>query len=84
MEPRTTKAADLPGELAELRRCVEALPRTRRRRLAALCDGLTAWAERQQRLVQAAQELVEQLQLDIKYLEFDLEATRRERDALRS
>ena len=34
------------------------------------------------RLLRIAQEAVDQLQLDVKYLQFDLEATRRERDEL--
>ena len=37
----------------------------------------------QGRLVKVAQDAVDQLQLDVKYLLFDVEATRRERDELR-
>jgi hypothetical protein len=70
-------------ELAELRKSVAALPGRWQPRFALLCDQITGWSRRQNRLVQTAQELVDQLQLDIKYLHFDLEATQRERDALR-
>ncbi len=70
-------------ELEELRRSVAALPRRWQPQFARFCDQIYDWARRQSRLVQTAQELVDQLQLDIKYLHFDLEATRRERDALR-
>jgi len=70
-------------ELTKLRRLVKALPAAECRRLLPLCQEIASWARRQHRLVQAAQEAVNQYQLDIKYLRFDLEATRRERDALR-
>jgi hypothetical protein len=73
----------LPPELAELRRQVDLLSPGSRRNLVPLCERLTGSALMQHRLVQAAQEAVAQFQLDIKYLQFDLDATRRERDALR-
>ena len=72
----------VPWELTELRRRVEALPRRGTGELLPLCHWLSEWSRRQNRLVQAAQEAVDQLRLDIKYLRFDLDATRRERDAL--
>jgi hypothetical protein len=67
--------------LAELERHLARLPYRGRRQLLALCQELGGWSQRQQRLVQAAQEIIDQQRLDIKYLVFDLEATRRERDA---
>jgi hypothetical protein len=73
----------LPLELTELCRRVEALPRRGRGQLLPLCNWLSEWAHRQNRLVQAAQETVDQLQLDVKYLRFDLDCTRSERDAFR-
>ena len=72
-----------PRELDELLRAVERLPSPWRGRLLPLCDGIGEWSRRQNRLVQAAQEAVNQLQLDIKCLRFDLDMTRRERDAIR-
>ena len=51
--------------------------------LIPLCDRAGHFARLQSRLVRIAQDAVDQLQLDIKYLLFDLEATRRERDELR-
>ena len=39
--------------------------------------------DRRTRIINIVQEAVQQLQLDVKYLVFDLEATRRERDELR-
>ena len=69
----------LPPELGELLRAVERLPNPWRGRLLPLWDGVNEWSQRQARLVQAAQEAVDQLRLDIKCLRFDLDMTRRER-----
>ncbi len=73
----------LPPELVELRNHLDRLPRPLREQLVALCDRVGHFARLQSRLVRIAQDAVDQLQLDIKYLVFDLEATRRERDDLR-
>jgi len=70
-------------ELVELRKAVATLPRRWRPQFTRFCNQIQDWARRQTRMVQSAQELVDQLQLDVKYLQFDLEATRRERDVLR-
>lgn len=43
-------------------------------------ETVKASIERKQRIIALIQEAVAQLRLDIKYLVFDLEATRRERD----
>lgn len=50
--------------------------------LAALDQAVEA-DNRRTRILSAVQEAMSQLRLDMKYLIFDLEATRRERDALR-
>lgn len=60
------------------------LPNDHLRQLLPLCQSLNHWSQRQQRLVAAAQEAVNQLRLDVQYLQFDLEATSRERDAFRA
>jgi hypothetical protein len=72
-----------PQDLQDLRTQVESLPRTWREKLIPVCEKVCEYARLQGRLIKIAQDSVEQLQLDIKYLLFDLEATRRERDALR-
>jgi hypothetical protein len=74
---------ELPQELLELRIRVEMLPELMRHKLLPLCDKLTQVSRLQSRMVRIAQDAVDQLQFDIKYLVFDLEATRRERDAYR-
>jgi len=81
---RTTTSKDqLPREPLELRSHVDLLPGYLRDKLAPLCERLSDFVRLQGRLVRIAQDAVDQLQLDVKYLNFDLEATRRERDAYR-
>jgi len=72
----------IPSELIELRKEVEQLPLHLRQRLLPLCERLYHYSRLHSRLLRIAQEAVDQLQLDAKYLQFDLEATRRERDEL--
>ncbi len=82
---RTTTTKDqLPRELLELRSHLDLLPGYLRDKLTPLCERLSHFVRLQGRLVRIAQEAVDQLQLDIKYLTFDLEATRRERNAYRA
>ena len=77
------KKDQLPQELAELSNRLDLLPRTLRESLVPLCDRVCHFTRLQSRLVKIAQDAVDQLQLDIKYLLFDVEVTRRERDSLR-
>jgi hypothetical protein len=72
----------IPTELIELRNQVEQLPLHVRQKLLPLCERLHHYSRLHGRLLRIAQEAVDQLQLDMKYLHFDLEATRRERDEL--
>ena len=73
----------VPQELIDLRTHLEQLPFYLREKLMPLCERVGHFARLQGRLVRIAQDAVDQLQLDIKYLMFDLEATRRERDDYR-
>jgi len=73
----------LPQELLELQRQIDNLPRSLVDRLGPLVDKVCYFSRLQGRLIRIAQEAVEQLQVDVKYLLFDLDATRQERDALR-
>jgi hypothetical protein len=77
------KKEQLPQELAELSSRLDLLPRNLRESLVPLCDRVCHFTRLQSRLVKIAQDAVDQLQLDVKYLLFDVEVTRRERDALR-
>jgi hypothetical protein len=83
--PTSTPTTDaLPLEFAELRRRLNDLPAGRAAELLPLCNRLGEWARLQQRLVQAAQDALDQQRVDMQYLHFDVEATRRERDAFRA
>jgi len=70
-------------ELAELLRLADALPTEFRTDIYRVLDRLAACLERRQRMLGYVQDSLNQMSLDLKYLIFDLEATRRERDEYR-
>lgn len=72
----------IPSELIDLRKEIENLPLHVRQKLLPLCERMYHYSRLHSRLLRIAQEAVDQLQLDAKYMQFDLEATRRERDEL--
>lgn len=74
----------LPNALEDMRKAVESLPRRYRKSFAGVCERLAMCLRSERRLFEVAQEVIDQLQLDIKYLEFDLDATYRERDNFRA
>jgi hypothetical protein len=71
----------LPKEMLELCNKVGQLPGPHRDKLVPLCERVGHLLTLQGRLLHMAQDTVDDLQLDVKYLLFDLEVTRRERDA---
>ena len=76
-------ADDLPRELIDLARNIAALPADHQSQLeSAYCRVVDA-VRRRRRILALVQEALSQLRLDIKYLMFDLEMTRKERDELR-
>lgn len=81
--PTDWKKEHLPQELLDLRTHLESLPLHLRAKMVPLCDRVCHFTRLQSRLVQIAQDTVDQLHLDVKYLLFDLDITRRERDSLR-
>jgi cell division protein FtsB len=72
----------IPSEMIELKKQIEQLPLPNRAHLQPLCERLYHYTRLHSKLLRIAQEAVDQLQLDVKYLHFDVEATRRERDEL--
>jgi hypothetical protein len=72
----------VPPELDELRGYLNQLPLPWRERMLPLSDRVAQYIRLQNKLLRMAQDTVEQLQLDVKYLIFDIEATRRECDEL--
>ncbi len=73
---------ELPPEITELEQCVSLLPLEFRSRLQPLVMRVAESTRRRRRILNLVQEALGQLRLDMKYLIFDLEATRRERDEL--
>ena len=82
--PRIAVATEeLPKDVAELAAAVATLPAESRTKLEPLMFRVVDSTKRRRRILNLVQEALSQLRLDMKYLVFDLEATRRERDALR-
>lgn len=76
-------ADEIPGEMVELIRLVADLPGEHRLALEPALARVLESTKRRRRILALVQEALSQLRLDMKYLVFDLEATRRERDAYR-
>ena len=74
---------DIPQELLDLGREVAAVTGPRHSELIDAYQRVVESIRRRRRILSLVQEALSQLRLDIKYLMFDLEATRAERDALR-
>jgi predicted nucleic acid-binding Zn-ribbon protein len=70
-------------KLAELMTEISTLPPAERAKLEKLADETRARHERLKATVSSLQESLDYLRLSIKYLVFDLEATRRENGYLR-
>ena len=73
----------LPSELVRLVEAIRALPEEHRFRVEPLLTRVTESTQRRRRILSLVQDALSQLRLDMKYLMFDLEATRRERDEYR-
>ena len=78
-----TGADELPRELVELGKRLALLPSQEQGELPQLYSQVVESVRRRRRILSLVQEALSQLRLDIKYLMFDLEVTRQERDALR-
>lgn len=74
---------DLPRDLSDLLTAIALLPPEYRQRIEPALGRVVENTQRRRRILTTIQEALSQLRLDMKYLMFDLEATRRERDALR-
>jgi len=74
---------DIQTKLAELMGEISTLPASERQKLEKLADETRVRHERLRQTVSSLQESLDYLRLSIKYLVFDLEATRRENNYLR-
>lgn len=71
---------EIPIELVELQKVIEALPTDQKLMIQPAFQRVVESTNRRRKILQLVQESIGQLRLDMKYLVFDLEATRRERD----
>ncbi len=74
----------LPMDLTDLIAAVQQLPEKHRNELEQPLNRVVEYTRRRRRILNLIQEALSQLRMDMKYLMFDLEATRRERDAYKS
>lgn len=74
---------DVPRELVELGEKIASISHGRSAELEAAYARVVESIRSRRRILTLVQEALQQLRLDIKYLMFDLEVTRRERDELR-
>lgn len=71
---------ELPADMVELAHVLATLPAETRARIDPLISRVLDSTKRRRRILGLVQDALSQLRLDMKYLVFDLEATRRERD----
>jgi hypothetical protein len=73
-------ADELPADILDLIRVVAELPGEMRDQVEPVLGRVIESTKRRRRIMNLVQDALAQLRLDMKYLLFDLEATRRERD----
>ncbi len=78
-----SKPEPISKDFAELATAIAALPASDRLRIEPLLTRVVDSTTRRRRILTLVQDALSQLRLDMKYLMFDLEATRRERDEYR-
>ena len=74
------KTEELPIDLNDLITEINDLPEEFRERLSRPLNRVVEYTKRRRRILNLIQEALSQLRMDMKYLIFDLDATRRERD----
>ncbi|MDO4569262.1 MAG: transcriptional regulator [Planctomycetia bacterium] len=77
----SNSGAHVPEDVKILAEKVAALPNEVRGELLPLLEKVVLGAQRRHETLMLLREAITQLRLDMKYLIFDLEATRKERDA---
>ncbi len=82
--PAKVDSDQLPIDLNDLISAVNELPAEHREQLQRPLDRVVEYTRRRRRILNLIQEALSQLRMDMKYLMFDLEATRRERDAYKN
>ena len=84
-QPRFAKpdANEVPAEIAQLAAAIGEVPKEIQAQIGPYMDKVIDSTKRRRRILGLVQDALSQLRLDMKYLMFDLEATRRERDDYR-
>ena len=82
-EQTKTQTEQIPADLQKLTVALNDLPEKYAVEIAPLVDAVVESTKRRRRILSLVQDALSQLRLDMKYLMFDLEATRRERDEYR-
>ena len=78
--PKRAVQDDLPADLLELVGRIDDLPEKHRQQLGPSLDRVVQYTRRRRGILTLIQEALSQMRLDTKYLLFDLESTRQERD----
>ena len=76
-------ADEVPREIVDLAAAISQLPSEFRVEIDPVLAQVIDSTKRRRRILSLVQDALSQLRLDMKYLAFDLEATRRERDEYR-
>ena len=79
----TNHVEELPADVLELAAAIANLPLAHRQQIEPILSRVLESTGRRRRILTLVQDALGQLRLDMKYLMFDLEATRRERDEFR-
>lgn len=79
-----SETTSLPAEMQELARLIDAMSGPETQALSTAYERVAESILRRRRILNLVQEALSQLRLDVKYLMFDLETTRRERDQFQS
>jgi hypothetical protein len=85
-EPAKTVSSasdEMPREILSLIEVVRELPAEHQAKVSPALTRVAESSRRRRRILSLVQDALGQLRLDMKYLAFDLEATRRERDDYR-
>jgi hypothetical protein len=78
-----SELSEIPREVVDLVAAVKELPEEYRKTVDEALGRVVDSTKRRRRILSLVQDALGQLRLDMKYLAFDLEATRRERDEYR-
>jgi len=79
-----SKADQVPKDVLDLGDAIRQIPAEHRSALEPVFARVIESTKRRRRILGLVQDALGQLRLDMKYLVFDLEATRRERDAFQA